>query len=63
VTLGYIDFVLPGDIHVEHNGPHRTTGIIVRNGNVGKNIQSWYDREIGSRFRRYGPVQVPHTLD
>ena len=63
VAPGYIDFVPPGDIHVEHNGPHRTIGIIVRNGNVGKNLQSWYDTDTGTRIRRYGPKQVPHTLD
>jgi predicted metal-dependent enzyme (double-stranded beta helix superfamily) len=63
VSPGYIDFVPPGDIHVEHNGPDRTVGIIVRNGNVGKNLQSWYDAEAGTRKRRYGPTQVPHTLD
>lgn len=63
VAPGYIDFVPPGDIHVEHNGPHRTIGLILRNGNVGKNLQSWYDAEAGTRIRRYGPKQVPHVLD
>lgn len=62
VAPGYIDFVPPGDIHVEHNGPHRTIGIIVRNGNVGKNLQSWYDQPSGTRMRRFGPKQVPHDL-
>ena len=62
VAPGYIDFVPPGDIHVEHNGPHRTIGLILRNGNVGKNLQSWYDEEAGTRIRRYGPKQVPHDL-
>lgn len=63
VAPGYIDFVPPGDIHVEHNGPHRTIGLILRNGNVGRNLQSWYDEDAGTRIRRYGPKQVPHTLD
>ena len=62
VTPGYIDFVPPGDIHVEHNGPHRTIGIIVRNGNVGKNIQSWYDQASGTRTQRFGPRQIHHEL-
>ena len=62
VAPGYIDFVPPGDIHVEHNGPHRTIGLILRNGNVGKNLQSWYDEDTGTRIRRYGPKQVPHEL-
>ena len=63
VEPGYIDFVPPGDIHVEHNGPHRTIGLILRNGNVGKNLQSWYDEEAGTRIQRYGPKQVPHVLE
>ena len=62
VQPGYIDFVPPGEIHVEHNGPHRTIGLILRNGNVGKNLQSWYDTEAGPRSRRYGPKQVPYEL-
>tara|TARA_Y100001970_G_scaffold293143_1_gene438116 strand:+ start:27698 stop:28291 length:594 start_codon:yes stop_codon:yes gene_type:complete len=62
VQPGYIDFVPPGEIHVEHNGPHRTIGLILRNGNVGKNLQSWYDTEAGTRSRRYGPKQVPYEL-
>ncbi|MGB0632165.1 MAG: hypothetical protein ACPGRZ_15855 [Alphaproteobacteria bacterium] len=62
VSPGYIDFVPPGDIHVEHNGPHRTIGLILRNGNVGKNLQSWYDEAAGTRIRRYGPSQVAHEL-
>lgn len=63
VAPGYIDFVPPGDIHVEHNGPHRTIGLILRNGNVGKNLQSWYDEDAGTRIQRYGPKQVPHVLE
>ena len=62
VAPGFIDFVPPGEIHVEHNGPHRTIGIIVRNGNVGKNLQSWYDLPSGTRIQRFGPKQVPHDL-
>ena len=63
VTPGYIQFVPPGDIHVEHNGPHRTIGLILRNGNVGKNLQSGDDEDAGTRIRRYGPKQVPHVLE
>mgnify|MGYP001171851210 CR=1 FL=1 len=62
VAPGYIDFVPPGEIHVEYNGPHRTIGIIVRNGNVGKNLQNWYDKPSGTRVQRFGPKQVPHEL-
>ena len=62
VAPGYIDFVPPGEIHVEYNGPHRTIGIIVRNGNVGKNLQNWYDKSSGTRVQRFGPTQVPHEL-
>jgi predicted metal-dependent enzyme (double-stranded beta helix superfamily) len=62
VLPGYIDFVPPGEIHVEYNGPHRTIGLILRNGNVGKKLQSWYDMDLGNRKRRYGPTQVPFTL-
>ena len=62
VKPGYIDFVPPGEIHVEYNGPHRTIGLILRNGNVGKNLQSWYDIEAGTRSRRFGPKQVHHKL-
>ena len=62
VTPGYIDFVPPGEIHVEHNGQHRTIGLILRNGNVGDHLQSWYNKESGTRVRRYGPKQIPYQL-
>ena len=62
VKPGYIDFVPPGEIHVEYNGPHRTIGIILRNGNVGNNLQNWYDLDAKSRIRRYGPKQVKYPL-
>ncbi len=62
VTPGYIDFVPPGEIHAEYNGPRKTVGIIVRSGNVGTNPQNWYDEQTGVRQRRYGPKQVPYTL-
>ena len=57
----------PGDL-VNIRGPKGNgdrviaIGIIVRNGNVGKNLQSWYDQPSGTRMRRYGPKQVPHDL-
>ena len=63
VAPGYIDFVPPGEIHAEYNGPARTVGIILRSGNVGTNPQTWYDLETGERLRRFGPKQVPYTLD
>ena len=62
VTPGYIDFVPPREVHAEYNGPARTIGIIVRSGNVGTNLQNWYDVEAGTRFQRYGPKQVPYQL-
>lgn len=63
VSPGYIDFVPPGEIHAEYNGPARTVGIILRSGNVGTNPQTWYDAETGGRLERFGPRQVPYTLD
>lgn len=63
VSPGYIDFVPPGEIHAEYNGPARTVGIILRSGNVGTNPQTWYDLETGERERRFGPKQVPYALD
>lgn len=63
VSPGYIDFVPPGEVHAEYNGPHRTVGIIVRSGNVGKNLQTWYDEKTGERKERYGPKQVAYALD
>ena len=63
VSPGYIDFVPPGEIHAEYNGPARTVGIILRSGNVGTNPQTWYDSESGERLSRFGPKQVPYTLD
>lgn len=62
VTPGYIDFVPPGEIHAEYNGPTRTVGIIVRSGNVAENLQAWYDADTGARTERYGPKQVPYEL-
>ena len=62
VKPGYIDFVPPGAVHAEYNGPTRTIGIIVRSGNVGKNKQNWYDAEAGTRTQHFGPKQVPYEL-
>lgn len=62
VRPGYIDFVPPGDIHAEFNGNHRTVGVIVRSGNVGRTEQCWYDGATGRITRRLGPEQVPHPL-
>ena len=62
VTPGFIDFVPPGEVHAEYNGPRKTVGIIARSGNVGVNPQNWYDEEAGTRVRRYGPTQVPYAL-
>ncbi len=63
VSPGYIDFVPPGEIHAEYNGPHRTVGVILRSANVGTNPQTWYDPETGERTRRFGPRQIPYPLD
>ena len=63
VSPGYIDFVPPGEIHAEYNGPSRTVGIILRSGNVGTNPQTWYYPETGERLRRFGPKQIPYELD
>ena len=63
VSPGYIDFVPPGEIHAEYNGPSRTIGIILRSANVGTNPQTWYDLETGERVSRFGPKQVPYALD
>ena len=63
VSPGYIDFVPPGEIHAEYNGPTRTVGIILRSANVGTNPQTWYDLQTGERLQRFGPRQVPYTLD
>ena len=54
VSPGYIDFVPPGEIHAEYNGPSRTVGIILRSGNVGTNPQTWYypgDRRTAAAVR------------
>ena len=63
VSPGYIDFVPPGEIHAEYNGPERTVGVILRSANVGTNRQTWYDLETGERLERFGPKQVPYALD
>lgn len=62
VRPGFIDVVPPFDIHVEYNGDHRTVGVIVRSGNVGRTPQSWFDAADGRITRRLGPDQVPHEL-
>lgn len=63
VKPGYIDFVPPWDIHAEHNGPHRTVGVIVRSAKVGGFLQNLYRPEQGAVEKFYGPRQVPFELD
>lgn len=63
VTPGYIDFVRPYDIHVEHTGPEPVVGIIFRDQRVGDFFQNYYDSQSGEIKKTKGPVQIPYPLE
>ncbi|MGR3376295.1 hypothetical protein [Salipiger abyssi] len=63
VTPGYIDFVRPYDIHVEHTGEEPVVGVIFRDQRVGGFLQNYYDADTGKINKTKGPVQIPYELD
>lgn len=63
VVPGYIDFVRPYEIHVEHTGTEPVVGVIFRSARVGDFLQNYYDLKSGKINRTKGPVQIPHVLE
>lgn len=63
VAPGYIDFVRPYEIHVEHTGDDPVVGVIFRDKRVGDFLQNYYDAESGKINKTKGPVQIPYVLD
>jgi predicted metal-dependent enzyme (double-stranded beta helix superfamily) len=62
VSPGYIDFVRPYEIHVEHTDDEPVVGVIFRSHKVGDFLQSSYDLATGAIRKNKGPVQIPHQL-
>jgi len=62
VKPGYIDFVRPYEIHVEHAGAEPVVGVIFRSHRVGGFFQNFYDLESGKIRKTKGPTQIPHEL-
>ncbi len=62
VRPGYIDFVRPYEIHVEHTGADPVVGVIFRSHRVGGFLQNFYDLGSGLIKKTKGPVQIPHQL-
>ena len=63
VTPGYIDFVRPHEIHVEHTGSEPVVGVIFRDQRVGDFFQNYYDLQSGKIKKTKGPVQIPYALE
>ena len=63
VTPGYIDFVRPYDIHVEHTGEEPVVGVIFRDQRVGGFLQNYYDAHTGKIKKTKGPTQIPYDLE
>lgn len=63
VEPGYIDFVRPFDIHVEHTGEEPVVGVIFRDQKVGGFLQNYYDKDSGKINKTKGPVQIPYSLE
>lgn len=63
VVPGYIDFVRPYEIHVEHTGEEPVVGVIFRDQRVGDFLQNYYDLESGRINKTKGPVQIRHALE
>lgn len=64
VVPGYIDFVRPYEIHVEHTGADEpVVGVIFRDKRVGDFFQNYYDLGSGKINKTKGPVQIPHPLE
>lgn len=62
VEPGYIDFVRPFEVHVEHTANEPTVGVIFRSHRVGDFLQNFYDAETGAIRKRKGPKQIPYEL-
>ncbi|GLQ29393.1 MULTISPECIES: hypothetical protein [Roseobacteraceae] len=62
VEPGYIDFVRPYEIHVEHTGDEPVVGIIFRDHRVGDFLQNFYEADSGKINKTKGPVQIPYEL-
>jgi predicted metal-dependent enzyme (double-stranded beta helix superfamily) len=63
VTPGFIDFVRPFEIHVEHANDEPVVGVIFRSHRVGDFLQNFYDAKSGEIRKTMGPKQVPYKLD
>jgi predicted metal-dependent enzyme (double-stranded beta helix superfamily) len=63
VMPGYIDFVRPFEIHVEHTGAEPVVGIIFRDQRVGDFLQNYYELESGKINKTKGPVQIPYSME
>jgi predicted metal-dependent enzyme (double-stranded beta helix superfamily) len=63
VIPGYIYFVRPYEIHVEHTGAEPVVGVIFRDQRVGDFLQNFYDLPSGKINKTKGPVQIPHVLE
>lgn len=63
VTPGYIDFVRPYEIHVEHTGEEPVVGVIFRDQRVGDFLQNYYDEKSGKINKTKGPKQIPYSLE
>lgn len=62
IRPGYIDFVRPYEIHVEHTGPEPVVGVIFRDQRVGDFFQNYYDLDSVMINKTKGPVQIPHSF-
>jgi predicted metal-dependent enzyme (double-stranded beta helix superfamily) len=63
VTPGFIDFVRPFEIHVEHANDEPVVGVIFRSHRVGDFLQNFYDAKSGEIRKTMGPKQIPYKLD
>ena len=61
---GKADLVAPYDIHAEQGSEVRSVAVILRSKIlVGKVLQGSYDKKNGVYQMRYGPVQIPFSLN
>lgn len=61
---GTVDLVPPYAIHAEQGGPGRSVAMIFRSQRlVGRILQHGYDLTNNSVIERYGPTQIPFTLN
>jgi predicted metal-dependent enzyme (double-stranded beta helix superfamily) len=64
-TQGKVDLVPPFAIHAEQGGPTRSVGMILRSQRLGEGtvLQHSFDPAAKTVDERYGPTQIPYTLD